>query len=365
MNIKKTFITLVCTFAILLPEVAHAKDIVYYDDSNVDQVLIDNNMVSEKLEKEVKADDLIKDLEVRETKDKDHLEKNEVAEKIEEEVADIKTENIKDQTPNNNEALLPKTEVYDKVVDMSEYQTPTKIDYDYLSSNIDGAILRSSITEKNKKLSKDKAVDIHYNNLNSRDIPIGFYHYSRAVNEKDAIKEANFVLSIIKNKKVSLPVYIDIEDHDIQLNHSREDISKAANAFTTTLRRNGYVSGIYSYPWFADKYLSKKVREDNEFWIADWASKDYPSYNSTDFDSWQYSSKGGVLGYNYDIDKNVLYKDYPLIMTGVSKKGLDTIADEVIMGKWGVGNDRRLRLTYAGYDYNIIQNLVNLKLKIA
>ena len=45
------------------------------------------------------------------------------------------------------------------------------------------------------------------------------------------------------------------------------------------------------------------------------------------------------------------------------KKSNQEIAKEVIAGKWGNGNDRKNRLTKAGYDYNAIQALVNKLLK--
>ena len=41
------------------------------------------------------------------------------------------------------------------------------------------------------------------------------------------------------------------------------------------------------------------------------------------------------------------------------RKSVDVIAKEVINGKWGNGDDRRNRLTAAGYDYNAIQAKVN------
>ena len=46
-----------------------------------------------------------------------------------------------------------------------------------------------------------------------------------------------------------------------------------------------------------------------------------------------------------------------------TKKSNQEIAKEVIAGKWGNGNDRKNRLTKAGYDYNAIQALVNKLLK--
>ena len=42
-----------------------------------------------------------------------------------------------------------------------------------------------------------------------------------------------------------------------------------------------------------------------------------------------------------------------------NKKSVDTIAREVIAGKWGNGAERKKRLTAAGYDYNAVQKRVN------
>lgn len=52
------------------------------------------------------------------------------------------------------------------------------------------------------------------------------------------------------------------------------------------------------------------------------------------------------------------------VLTVISKKkSVEEIAAEVIAGKWGSGNDRRQRLTRAGYDYAEVQKLVNQILK--
>ena len=42
---------------------------------------------------------------------------------------------------------------------------------------------------------------------------------------------------------------------------------------------------------------------------------------------------------------------------------IETIAKEVIEGKWGDGEDRLNRLTAAGYDYKAVQQCVNELLK--
>lgn len=46
-----------------------------------------------------------------------------------------------------------------------------------------------------------------------------------------------------------------------------------------------------------------------------------------------------------------------------NKKSNEEIANEVIAGKWGNGADRKTKLQAAGYDYNAIQTIVNKKLK--
>ena len=44
-------------------------------------------------------------------------------------------------------------------------------------------------------------------------------------------------------------------------------------------------------------------------------------------------------------------------------KSIDTIAREVIRGDWGNGQDRKNRLTAAGYSYHEVQKRVNEILK--
>lgn len=47
------------------------------------------------------------------------------------------------------------------------------------------------------------------------------------------------------------------------------------------------------------------------------------------------------------------------ILSGKELKSNEEIAKEVIAGKWGNGNTRKQNLTTAGYDYSVIQKLVN------
>jgi len=48
-----------------------------------------------------------------------------------------------------------------------------------------------------------------------------------------------------------------------------------------------------------------------------------------------------------------------LISESYERKSIDEIAREVVNGKWGNGEERKMRLTEAGYDYNAVQQRVN------
>ena len=54
----------------------------------------------------------------------------------------------------------------------------------------------------------------------------------------------------------------------------------------------------------------------------------------------------------------------PVVIKPVNLKDNNTIALEVIQGKWGNGNARKQRLTEAGYNYREIQSRVNEMLRI-
>ena len=61
-----------------------------------------------------------------------------------------------------------------------------------------------------------------------------------------------------------------------------------------------------------------------------------------------------AAGYDY----NAVQSKVNALVSG-SSKSIDELAREVIAGKWGNGSDRKARLTAAGYDYARVQAKVN------
>lgn len=62
---------------------------------------------------------------------------------------------------------------------------------------------------------------------------------------------------------------------------------------------------------------------------------------------------------------DILLKEgsHVVVVVETDKKSIDTIAREVIAGKWGIGETRKKKLTEAGFNYEEVQTKVNALLK--
>lgn len=66
-------------------------------------------------------------------------------------------------------------------------------------------------------------------------------------------------------------------------------------------------------------------------------------------------------GYDYNSVQTIVNQRFGKTSVPTVKTN-EQIADEVIAGKWGNGQDRKERLYKAGYDYGVVQGIVNKKL---
>lgn len=127
----------------------------------------------------------------------------------------------------------------------------------------------------------------------------------------------------------------------------------------------GYYAAIYaSKSWFDTKLNSSRLNRFDK-WIAWWNKG--ASFDKNIYGLWQYTSTGSVNGISGNVDMNEAYKDYPSIINNNSnsspntpaKKSIEQLAQEVLAGDWGNGEDRKNRLVAEGYNYDIVQARVN------
>lgn len=70
-----------------------------------------------------------------------------------------------------------------------------------------------------------------------------------------------------------------------------------------------------------------------------------------------------AAGYDFDTIQARVNQLCGVKNTNSNRKSNETIAKEVIQGLWGNGDTRRAKLTQAGYDFNTVQSIVNKLLR--
>lgn len=178
-----------------------------------------------------------------------------------------------------------------KGVDWSEHNRAFDLD------GIDFVILRSNWwTTKDKKFEELSAM------LEERNIPYGVYCYDYCADERTALEQAKFTYEIIRNKKISCGVWMDMEDADNWKSKNslltKEHCTMATKVFCDYFKEKGYYTGVYaSSSWFGT-YIEELGYPK---WVANWGPNDGACHG--DFSNMavmhQYTSN--------PLDKNVLY----------------------------------------------------------
>ena len=266
-----------------------------------------------------------------------------------------------------------------KGLDISSYQRG--INFDVVKSNVDFLILRAGFTGwggDGTNKNKDSCFEDFYNQSKARGIPVGAYWYSCANTYDKGRAEAEYLYNnCLSGKQFEYPIYIDVEeDRHQQVGKAR--IAEAIKGFCEYLENKGYYVGIYANSNYFNNFIDTAKLYMYDKWLAVWTSNK-PSFRYGDYGMWQNSSSGYVAGMRVDTD--FAYKDYPAIIKNAglngyskgssepakpepSRKSNEQLADEVINGNWGNGEDRKRALTNAGYDYAAVQAIVNAKLGV-
>lgn len=167
------------------------------------------------------------------------------------------------------------------------------------SSDIDFVILRCGYGN-NKTAYDDSKFIRNATYCEKLGIPYGVYLYSYADSLSDARSEANHTLRLLEGRKLSYPVYYDLEDKVVQ-RQGRSNIIKFAKEYCSRIKAEGYQPGIYaSLVWF-NKYLNDPSLDGYSKWIAQW---NYKCTYDKPYRLWQCTSNGSVAGVQGRVDIN-------------------------------------------------------------
>lgn len=150
-----------------------------------------------------------------------------------------------------------------------------------------------------------------YNNLTNADsagMYVGVYFYSQAINETEAVEEAEFVIDTLDQAGYyeKLPViYVAEKNTDIDARNNileKEQFTRNAKAFCQRVEEEGYQPMIYAR-LLGEAYLFDLEELDAySIWYADYSGSPRTPYN---FMAWQYFNQAEVDGIPKPVDLNI------------------------------------------------------------
>jgi len=191
---------------------------------------------------------------------------------------------------------------YNGVIDWEEVSKDT-VDYAFIRVGIRGYGTGEIVPDEQ-----------YINNIkgaNRVGIPVGVYFFSQAINEEEAVEEADFVIENIKEHTVDFPVAIDVEAltnaEARTANLSQEQRTDICIAFLEKIKAAGYKPMIYGNIKSFFLLLDLTRLEQYDKWYAYYDNSIYYPY---DFSIWQYSAMGTVQGIDEPVDLNLLMGDF-------------------------------------------------------
>lgn len=196
-----------------------------------------------------------------------------------------------------------------KGIDVSKHQG--LIDWKKVAeSGVEFAIIRAGYGKNNvDQYFIENIVGAH-----TAGLKIGVYWFIYALNEQDAIKNAEKFHKTIEpyRNAIDMKVWADWEyDSDkhckknnvVQNNYTR---TRIVRTFLNYLKSKGWDVGNYANPDYIKNYFEDL--SEYPLWIAYYTSnvENAKKYNPW---MWQYSSKGSVLGIKGNVDMNICYEE--------------------------------------------------------
>ena len=198
--------------------------------------------------------------------------------------------------------------VLNPIIDVSGWQLPNEIDYDTLSQNISGAIVRvyggSQISKDSNAAYTtgiDKSFKKHIKEFQKRNVPVAVYSYALGKSVKEMKNEAR---TFYENASPYKPTFywIDVEEATMS------DMNKGVQAFLSELTRLGAEKvGIYIGTYFMTE---QEISVDgfDAVWIPAYGSDsgyyDAAPQTDLDYDLHQYTSQGYLGGFDSALDLN-------------------------------------------------------------
>lgn len=161
-------------------------------------------------------------------------------------------------------------------------------------------------------LNTDLEFENNYQGAIDNDIKVGIYWYSQPISKQEAIEEAQYVLDVLNDRHIDLPIVYDFEetffyDGTISRMHgmSKQDRTTMAEAFCGEIKNHGYEPMIYTNLSWSKTYYDWSRLSDYPIWFAQYGTN-YPIYDRP-FVMWQYTDTGTIDGIDTYVDFDILF----------------------------------------------------------
>ena len=140
-------------------------------------------------------------------------------------------------------------------------------------------------------------------------LKIGVYFFSQAVTEEEAVEEAEFMLKLLGDSRLDLPVAFDMEEPETGETGRTEILTKkeqtaSAIAFLNRVSLAGYDTIVYDSSGRFDDDYDLTALQGYKKWTARYGDRpDFPYA----FEIWQYSESGNVAGIEGNADMDILF----------------------------------------------------------
>lgn len=265
-------------------------------------------------------------------------------------------------------------------IDVSEHQK-SEINWERVkSSGADYVFIRAGYrAADNGSLHTDEKFKENMKGAEKAGLMVGVYFYSQALTPGEGKEEAEYVLDLIKDYDITMPVVIDYEiyeggrlDKKIQAGelYAASLYHDIVLGFTNTVEAAGYESAVYANNSMLTNYMQADILDDMAtIWLARY---DSVANLDADYWFWQCSDNGKAGGIEGSVDKNFWYMQPEKVYETRAKhsKRAISVRDCRISFKRSVTRLRNFRavpkfdMTYEGkgmkkgrdYVYSIVKN---------
>lgn len=196
-----------------------------------------------------------------------------------------------------------------KGVDVSVYQGD--IDWEKVkNAGIDFTIIRLGFRGyETGKIVLDKNFEDNIKGSLEVGLDTGVYFFTEALDEKEAIEEADFVINNLRNYKINMPIVIDVEESANTEKTRTRDLTKEQRtknvvAFCERVKEAGYDVMIYGNLKSFMIMMDYEELERFDKWFAYYR---YPFHFPYQIKMWQYTAYEKVDGIDGKVDVNLMF----------------------------------------------------------